>query len=81
MNDEQIGEYITLARAAAIAGYAGSSNLRQAAAAGTLRTRIVGKIRFTTQEWLDAHLATLHPGNYKRGQPRTAQDAGDVGVS
>ncbi len=75
-DEEQIGEYITLARAAEIAGYSGSSNLRHASAAGTLRTRMVGKIRFTTQEWLDAYLATLHPGNYKRGHPRKGLDAG-----
>jgi len=78
-DEEQIGEYITLARAAEIAGYSGSSNLRHASAAGTLRTRMVGKIRFTTQEWLDAYLATLHPGNYKRGQQRKGQDAGGEG--
>jgi len=78
-DEEQIGEYITLARAAEIAGYSGSSNLRHASSAGTLRTRMVGKIRFTTQEWLDAYLATLHPGNYRRGQQRTGQDAGVAG--
>ena len=76
-DEEQIGDYITLARAAAIAGYTGSSNLRHAAAVGTLRTRMVGKIRFTTQAWLDAYLATLRPGQYKRGMPKE-QDAGEV---
>ncbi len=76
MSGEQIGEYITLARAAEIAGYgAGSGNLRTAAVKGTLQTVMVGKIRLTTEAWLDAYLATLRPGNYKRGLPK-GQDAG-----
>ncbi len=44
--------------------------------AGKLRTVLLGPRAYvTTQEWLDAYLATLRPGNYKRGLPK-GQDAG-----
>lgn len=72
---------MTLAEAARRAGYRSTSTLRSAAIAGTLRTRRVSeRVRLTTQEWLDAYLATLRPGRpgkgYHRGQQRTGQEPG-----
>ncbi len=73
MSDELEG-YITLARAAELAGYRnGYGNLRRAAATGKLETRQLGRMRLTRREWLDAYLATLHEGNYRRGEPRTRE--------
>ena len=76
-------ELLTLAEAARRAGYRSTSTLRSAAIAGTLRTRWVSeRVRLTTQEWLDAYLATLRPGRpakgYHRGQQRTGKDAGET---
>jgi len=84
-------DLITLEEAARRAGYRQSNNLRTAArvwlawqsegAQGPeqgLRTQTLGpRARMTTQAWLDAYLATLRPGNYKRGQQRKVQDPGD----
>jgi len=73
---DQLGDYMTLAHAAESMGYRGGyGNFRRAAAQGKLRTVFIGKTRLTTRPWLDAYLATLRPGNYKRGLPK-GQDAG-----
>ncbi len=69
-------EYITLQQAAEIAGYKTTSGLRNAALQGRLQTVKPGpRLHMTTRPWLDAYLATLRPGNYKRGLPKR-QDAG-----
>ena len=69
-------KYITLTEAARRAGYRVPNNLRAAARAGKLRTILLGPRAYvTTQEWLDAYMATVRPGNYKRGQERKEQDA------
>jgi len=69
-------EYITLQQAAEIAGYKTTSGLRNAALQGRLQTVKPGpRLHMTTRAWLDAYLATLRPGNYKRGLPK-GQDAG-----
>jgi len=66
--------YITLAEAARRAGYLVPNNLRTAARAGKLRTILLGPRAYvTTQEWLDAYLATLRPGNYKRGLAKSSE--------
>ena len=68
--------FITLEEAARRVGYRTASNLRTAVRAGRLRALALGPRAYvTTQEWLDAYLATLRPGNYKRGLPKS-QDAG-----
>ncbi len=75
---EQRDGLITLAEAAQIAGYASAGGLRQAVAEGKLRAVKAGKrVNLTRREWLDAYLATVRPGNYRRGQPKSSQDAGD----
>jgi len=74
---DQRDGFITLAEAAALAGYASAGGLRLAVASGKLRAVKAGKrVNLTRREWLDAYLATLHPGNYRRGQQRKGQDAG-----
>ncbi len=87
-------DLITLEEAARRAGYRQSNNLRTAARAWLawqsegaqgpergLRTQTLGpRARMTTQKWLDAYLATLRPGAYRRGQQRKGQDAaGELG--
>jgi len=78
---ETESHYITIAEAARRAGYLVPNNLRAAARAGKLRTVLLGPRAYvTTQQWLDVYLATLRPGNYKRGQQRRGQDAsGEAG--
>ncbi len=75
---EELGEYITLTRAAEIAGYrGGAGNLRRAAAQGKLRTVLIGRTRLTTQPWLREYMDGLKPtAGWPRGQERKAQDAG-----
>ncbi len=71
-------DYITLEEAAHIAGYRDPSNLRTAARTSPPRLKTMRKsprVVLTTRPWLDAYLATLRPGNYKRGLPK-GQDAG-----
>lgn len=69
-------DYITLQQAAKIAGYRDPATLRIAANKGRLRTVKPGpRLHMTKQAWLDDYLASLHLGNYKRGQPK-GQDAG-----
>jgi len=71
--------FITLEEAARRVGYRTASNLRTAVRAGRLRALALGPRAYvTTQEWLDAYMVTLRPGNYKRGVPK-GQDAGDAG--
>jgi hypothetical protein len=71
---EEIGEYITLARAGEIAGYIGYGNLRRAAATEKLKTVQVGRTRLTTRAWLEEYLATLgKQAGRPRGQPRKPQ--------
>ncbi len=71
---EQREGLITLAEAAEIAGYTSAGSLRQAVAAGKLRTVKAGKrVNLTRREWLDAYLATLRPGRYHRGQPKSSE--------
>jgi len=69
---EELGEYITLTRAAEIAGYrGGAGNLRRAAAQGTLRTVLIGRTRLTTPSWLNAYTDGLKPtAGWPRGQAR-----------
>lgn len=62
---ETESQYITLAEAARRAGYLAPNNLR---------TILLGPRAYvTTQEWLDAYLATLRPGNYKRGLAKSSE--------
>jgi len=71
-------EYITLQQAAEIAGYKTTSGLRNAALQGRLQTVKPGpRLHMTTRAWLDAYLAQVRPGKYKRGQPKSSagQDA------
>ena len=73
-------EFITLQQAAAIAGYSNTATLRAAAAAGRLQSVKPGPhLYMTTRPWLDAYLATLRPGNYKRGLPKGQDAGGEVG--
>ncbi len=75
-------DYITIDEAARRAGYRDSNNLRTAARAGRLQTVLLGpRARMTTPAWLDAYLASVRPGNYKRGQERKpeGQDVGGAG--
>ncbi len=76
---DEVSGYITLQRAAELAGYRVVGNLRTAAARGQLQTILLGNQRLTTQEWLDAYLATLRPGNYKRGLPKGQDADGEAG--
>ncbi len=73
-------EFITLNEAAEIAGYRDAATLRVAANKGRLRTVKPGpRLHMTTRPWLDAYLATLRPGNYKRGLPKGQDAGGEVG--
>jgi hypothetical protein len=66
-------EYITLARAAQIAGLA-PTTLRNQALAGWLRTVRPGHDRLTTRRWLHAYLRTR--GTHHRGAtPKALPDA------
>jgi hypothetical protein len=80
---EEINGYITLARAAEIAGYrGGAGNLRRAAATGKLKTVKLGRHhRLTTKAWLDEYLNGLSPtAGWPRGQERgPRQKPGDAG--
>jgi hypothetical protein len=65
-------EYITLAQAAAIAGYKSTSTLHKAAREGRLKTVLIGPyLHFTTREWLDEYLAGIRASKSRRGQPRS----------
>jgi hypothetical protein len=67
-------DYITLAQAAALAGYASKSSLQTAARRGRLQTRRIGNQLVTTQAWLEQYLAELRRGRYRRGEPRRGRD-------
>ena len=75
---EELGEYITLTRAAEVAGYrGGAGNLRRAASLGKLRTVLIGRTRLTTQPWLAEYMDNLKPtAGWPRGQQRKGQDVG-----
>ena len=65
-------EYITLAQAAAIAGYKSTSTLHKAAREGRLKTVLIGPyLHFTTRQWLDEYLAGIRASKSRRGQPRS----------
>jgi len=76
---EELGEYLTLTRAAEIAGYrGGAGNLRRAASLGKLRTVLIGRTRLTTQPWLAEYIDNLKPtAGWPRGQQRKVQEPGD----
>jgi hypothetical protein len=67
-------DYITLAQAAELAGYASKSSLQTAARRGRLQTRRLGNQLVTTQTWLEQYLAELRRGRYRRGEPRRGRD-------
>src|SRR5437763_1133174 len=55
------GDYITLAQAAELAGYASKSSLQTAARTGRLQTRRIGNQLVTTRAWLEQYLEEREP--------------------
>jgi len=68
-------EYLTLSRAAEIAGHSAPRALQLAARRGDLKTiRLSARVQFTTQAWLDDYLA----GRWERKPRGTETDDNSV---
>jgi hypothetical protein len=72
---DELDGFMTLEKAAEMAGYQRASSLRVAVHQGRLRTLKVGKhMHLTTRQWLDEYLETVRRGDYHRGKTRAPKE-------